>query len=208
MRRCMVLIVVLALLIGMVGCSGTETSTPDASGSAGSAGSGGGEGTSDKAAFPALKLETEGEKEALAIAETEEGRKWASGDYMNGTPVEGGAILVGYTFLVHDNGSYYQLRVMDGKLYPYVGMGADIMIGGSYDPTAWRPIPPETGRQTEAWELALAEVAKTNPGATQGGLETYIFHFPPGADGFAPEVCIYSSRTDYSTFAKGGPWYP
>lgn len=208
MRRCLFVIVVLALVVGLVGCSGTTTSGSDASGSAGSGSADSAGGKSSDDPYPGLDLETDGEKDALAIAESEEGRKWASGDFMNGTPVEGDARLVGYTFLVHDDNSYYQLRVMGGELVAYVGMGDDIVLSGSpYDPEAWRPLPPETDRQTEAWELVLAEVAKTNPGATQGGIESYVFFFPAGEDGFAPAVNVYSNRTDYSVFAMGGPWY-
>ncbi|MBN2847169.1 MAG: hypothetical protein JXP72_01825, partial [Coriobacteriia bacterium] len=58
---------------------------------------------SDQLAPPAaLALSTDGERAALATAQGDESRKWASGDSVNGAPVAGEPFLVGYGILLHD----------------------------------------------------------------------------------------------------------
>jgi hypothetical protein len=165
----------------------------------------------DAELYPALKPETDGEREALEIAQTEAGRKWASGDFQNGTPVPGDARLVGYSFRLNDGATQYQVRVMNGTVYGYVGGTSDKALAGQYEAGWYNDPAPETDRQREAWDTALAEVAKVNPNATSGGIESYIIMFPALADGSFPEVLVFADakfRAEYSSnFAMGGTWF-
>lgn len=209
MRKFTILIMLLALVIGLAGCSaGTDSSDGGSKASEGGSSAQTPVGNTGQAdySYAAFPPETPAETDALAIAASDEGRKWASGDVQNGTPVQGDAFLAGYTFRIHDGITQYQVRVMNGKLYGYVGGNTDRALASPYEAGWFNDPEPETDRQREAWDLALAEVAKLNPDATQGGLESFVVLFQPADDGSWPEVLVYADR-QYSNFAMGGPWY-
>lgn len=201
MKRIIVLVVTVLVLSAMTGCGGGSAAP---SSSAESVDSGAKASQPDE--FAALDLETDAEREAFALADSTEGRTWASGDFQNGTPVEGDARLVGYTFRLNDGTTQYQVRVMNGAAYGYVGEGSDTALAAPYN-AGWKSDPaPESERQRAAFEVAKAETAKVNPNAISGGIECYIFMFPPDEYGASPEVLIYHDRS-FGDFGMGGSWY-
>lgn len=208
MRRHWFLIVGLLVVLALAGCTGTtgKATTPAERGSGG---------TSEEAVTESPKLaeptqlapETDGEKKGLTYAQGEEARRWASGDAVNGAPVPGEPFLVGYRCVVHDGTTQYQVAVIGGKVVPAFGIKAPLIVVEAqfqgYNPT----IDPESDRQRKAFDAAKAEVAKTNPNATQGGIEYYIFFYPRIDDGGFPEAGIYAhpSLAD-SPMATGGAY--
>lgn len=212
-RTLWVLVAILLLASAIAGCS---PDSPDTTGSpdAGEATSSDSETSADtgseaaETAEPAaLAPETDGEKAAAAHAETDEARKWASGDVQNGTPVAGDPFLAGYGVLVHDGATQYQVMVIDGAVTGFFGKSAqpryiEASFQG-YNPT----IDPASARQTDAFEAAKAEIAAVNPNATQGGIEFYIFFYPPVGEGQYPQACIYAepSLAEYP-MAIGGTY--
>ncbi len=206
-RTLWVLVAILLLASAIAGCS---PDSPDTTGSQDSGETASGDaGTATEPAEPSgpaeLAPETDGEKEALALAESEEARKWASGDWQNGTPVAGDPFLVGYGVLVHDGTTQYQVSVFDGEV---VGFFANTNSQryveapfANYNPT----IEPASARQTEAFEAAKAEIASVNPNATQGGIEYYDVFYPSEFEGTYPHVAIYAAPViSSSPWAMGG----
>ena len=199
-RTLWVLVAILLLASAIVGCSPDSpdtTGSPDAgettssdSDSGTTADTGLEAAESDEPA--ALAPETDGEKTAAAHAETEESRKWASGDPQNGTPVAGDPMFVGYGVLVHDGAKQYQVMVIDGAVTGFFGKSADPRYIEApfqdYNPT----IDPASARQSEAFEAAKAEIAAINPNATQGGIEFYVFFYPSVEEASYPQACIYA----------------
>lgn len=161
---------------------------------------------SDAAAGPAeLSPETDGEKEALTLADSEEARKWGSGDWQNGTPVAGEPSLVGYGVFVHDGVTQYQVTVVGGEVVGFFSnTNAQRYIESpfaDYNPA----IAPASARQTEAFEAAKAEIASVNPNATQGGIEYYMFFYPSQDEGTYPYVAVYTAPVmSESPWAMGG----
>lgn len=210
-KRSLWLVLALTLLIALVsGCS-SGSSDAGGSGTTGSAPAGddipadGGSEPAGSAAPVKLSPETDGEKEAMALAESEEARKWGSGDWQNGTPVAGDPFLVGYGVLVHDGATQYQVTVLDGKVVGFFSnTNAQRYVEApfaNYNPT----IEPASARQTEAFEAAKAEIASVNPAATQGGIEYYAIFYPSEFEGTYPHVCIYAAPTiSASPWAMGG----
>lgn len=212
-KRTLLLLLALTLLLALAaGCSpgSTDTTKPEATEDAASTGgdSTGTEAEPAEAAAPAkLAPETDGEKTAASQAQSEEARKWASGDSINGAPVAGEPFLAGYGVLVHDGSKQYQVSVFDGVVLGFFGKSADLRYVEAqfqgYNPT----IAPSSARQTEAFEAAKAEVASINPNATQGGIEYYIFLYPQVDEAQYPQVCIYTSPTlADSPWAMGGAY--
>lgn len=209
-RTLWVLVAMLVLAAAVAGCS---PDSPDTTGSQDSgetaAGSGDTAGSDSEPAEPAgpatLTPETDGEKEALTLAQSEEARKWGSGDWQNGTPVAGEPFLVGYGVLVHDGATQYQVTVADGEVIGFFGKNAPSRYVeapfANYNPT----IEPESARQTEAFEAAKTEISGVNPNATQGGIEYYLILYPSQLEGTYPSVSIYASPTvSASPWAMGG----
>lgn len=200
-RTLWVLAATLVLVMAVAGCVPVReeiTKVEDSETTTTEPGSGDASGETDTAASagPAkLAPETDGEKEALALAQSEEARKWASGDWQNGTPVAGEPFLVGYGVLVHDGATQYQVTVLDGEVVGFFSnTNAQRYVEApfaNYNPT----ITPASARQTEAFEAAKAEIAAVNPNATQGGIEYYVVFYPSQLEGTYPNVCIYASPT-------------
>lgn len=161
----------------------------------------------DSGAPTALTPETDGEKSAAQAADSDESRTWASGDPMNGTPVSGEPFLVGYGILLHDGTTQYQVRVLGGEVVGAFGKTAEPSIieapFADFNPT----IGPASARQTEAVEAARAEIASVNPSATQGGVEFYVFFYPPIDEGQYPEVCLLASPTESASPQTMGGTY-
>lgn len=212
-KRTLWLLLALTLLLALAaGCSpgSSDTTKPEATEGAASTGDDATETESDpaEAAAPVkLSPETDGEKTAASQAQSEEARKWASGDWQNGIPAEGEPFLAGYGVLVHDGSKQYQVNVFDGAVLGFFGKSADPryieapFLG--YNPT----IAPSSARQTEAFEAAKVEIASINPNATQGGIEYYVFLYPQVNEGQYPQVCIYTSPTlSDSPWAMGGAY--
>lgn len=203
MKRHLALLAALLAMVTTVGCSA----------SAGKSASNGVETAASKksaasakkvdAGLAALAVETVGEKAALEAAKADEGRTWASGNAATGKPVAGEPFLAGYVCLVHDKAKQYQVKVLDGKVVPYFGAAGDAILIGKFEnlnPT----IEPESDTQKAAFAAAKAEVAKTNPAATQGGIELYAIYFPKTGAGAYPSVMVYADRSVGSTYASGG----
>ncbi|MHB1137081.1 MAG: hypothetical protein ACYCXR_08660 [Coriobacteriia bacterium] len=161
----------------------------------------------DSGAPTALPLETDGEKNAAQTAESDESRTWASGDTVNGTPVPGEPFLVGYGILLHDGTTQYQVRVLNGEVVGAFGKTAEPRLieapFANFNPT----IGPDSARQTEAVETAKDEIAFVNPNATQGGIEFYVFFYPPIDEGQFPEVCLLASPTESASPQTMGGTY-
>ncbi len=205
MRKHWYLTAILLLAVSLAGCSAPaeKSAAPQAEESASSA-----DQTepaaepAEKAGLTALTPETAGEKAALAAAGTDEGRTWAGGNSVNVGPAQGDPFLAGYMFVIHDATTQYQVKVLDGKVVTFFAGTPDTLITSpfqGYNPT----IAPETDRQRAAMDAAVAEVAKTNPNATEGGLETYSVYFPKVADGTYLNVEVYAD-TSVGTYAMGG----
>lgn len=210
-RTLWVLVAMLLLVAAVTGCSSEGSDTSDAKDSESAtseSGSGDSPAESDDAApaGPAeLAPETDGEKEALALADSEEARKWGSGDWQNGTPVAGEPFLVGYGVLVHDGATQYQVTVVGGEVVGFFAKSNTQRYVESqfanFNPT----IEPATARQSEAFEAAKAEIAAVNPNATQGGIEYYAVFYPSEFEGTYPHVAIYASPViSSSPWAMGG----
>lgn len=146
----------------------------------------------DSAAPAALSLSTDGERAALSIAQGDESRRWASGDSVNGVPVAGEPFLVGYGILLHDGTTQYQVNVFGDEVGGAFGKTAEPRYieapFADFNPTT----APASAQQTKAFESAVAEIAPVKPTATQGGIEFYIFFYPPLDEVQYPEVAIYS----------------
>lgn len=210
-KRSLWLLLALTLLLALAaGCSpsASDNTAPEATeGSSAGDDTAAGAGSESAGSADPVKLapETDGEKEALALAESEEARKWGSGDWQNGTPVAGDPFLVGYGVLVHDGATQYQVTVLDGEVVGFFSnTNAQRYVEApfaNYNPT----IAPASARQTEAFEAAKAEIAAVNPNATQGGIEYYAIFYPSEFEGTYPHVCIYASPTvSASPWAMGG----
>ena len=131
--------------------------------------------------------------------------KWASGDWQNGTPVKGDAMLVGYGIVVHDGTTQYQVKVMDGTVVKYFGSTSDVFITGQYSSFV-SVIGPSSDQQQKAWDAALAEVKETNPNVDAGGIEYYLFYFPKIDDNAYPAVAVYAQPPAPDVpYAMGGP---
>lgn len=157
-------------------------------------------GDSDELAPPAaLTLSTDGERAALAAAQGDESRTWASGDVVNGTPVTGEPFLVGYGILLHDGTTQYQVNVFGDEVGGAFGKSAEPRYieapFADFNPTT----APASAQQTAAVEAATAEIAPINPNATQGGVEFYIFFYPPLDEVQYPSVSLYSSPGEGSS---------
>lgn len=212
MKRTLLLLLALTLLLAAAaGCSSgaTQPAEPDSVESS----EPDDDATEDEAepadadAPAALELETDGEKSAAQVAQSDESRTWASGDVVNGTPVAGDPFLVGYGVLVHDGVTQFQVTVLDGEVVGAFGKSAEPRYiqatFANFNPT----IDPASARQTEAFEAAKAEIAAVNPNATQGGIEFYVFFYPPIDEVQYPEVCLYASPGDSgSPQAIGGTY--
>ena len=127
------------------------------------------------------------------------------GSRTGGTPVAGEPFLVGYGVLVHDGTTQYQVTVCDGEVIGFLfSTNSQRYIEGpfaDYNPT----IDPASARQTEAFEVAKAEIARVNPAATQGGIELYTIFYPSETVGSYPHVAIYTSPVvSDSPWAMGG----
>ncbi|MBN2847443.1 MAG: hypothetical protein JXP72_03215, partial [Coriobacteriia bacterium] len=116
----------------------------------------------------------------------------ASGDSVNGAPVAGEPFLVGYGILLHDGATQYQVNVFGDEVGGAFGKTAEPRFieatFADFNPTT----APASAQQTAAFETALAEIAPVNPNATQGGVEFYIFFYPPLDEVQYPEVAIYA----------------
>ncbi|MHB1018089.1 MAG: hypothetical protein ACYC2X_09430 [Coriobacteriia bacterium] len=155
---------------------------------------------SDELAPPtALALSTDGERTALAAAQGDESRTWASGDSVNGTPVAGEPFLVGYGILLHDGTTQYQVNVFGDEPGGAFGKSAEPRYieaqFADFNPTT----APASAQQTAAMEAAKTEIAPINPNATQGGVEFYIFFYPPLDEVQYPSVSLYSSPGEASS---------
>ncbi|MGB4441365.1 MAG: hypothetical protein WBJ62_03980 [Coriobacteriia bacterium] len=211
-KRALVLLLALTLLLAAAaGCSlpvRSEVTQVEDSGETAVDANGDAEtdaAAADSAGPAALEPETDGEKEALALAESDEARTWASGDVQNGTPVAGEPFLVGYGILLHDGSTQYQVSVFDGEVVGFFsntnGQRYVEAPFANYNPT----IEPASARQTEAFEAAKAEIAGVNAAATQGGIEYYAVFYPSEFEGTFPHVAIYASPdAGAGSWAMGG----
>lgn len=195
--RLVLIAVVLAAILG--GCSsGDSGGSDEQSGSSGQqseapAGS----------SVAAIEIETDGEAAALEAAESQEGRRWASGDWENGTPVEGEAFLAGYTVVVHNGTNQWEVKVLDGEVVPFFGIDGETFISSAYMADYSTVYEPESDQQLAAFDAAVESLEATQSDATQGGIESYVFYFPPNPDGTYPSVTVYA-QTTLGTFATGG----
>lgn len=192
--RLLSLLLAFALLLTLAaGCSpgATQPAEPDSVGITEPAGDETEE-PAEAAAPTALALETDGERSALAVAQREESRRWASGDSVNGTPVTGEPFLVGYGVLLHDGATQYQVLVIGGEVVGAFGRSADLRYieapFADFNPTT----DPASAQQSAAFDAAKAEIASVNPNAMQGGIEYYSFFYPPLNDAQYPQVAIYT----------------
>lgn len=210
-KRSLSLLLALTLLLALAaGCSSgsSEDTAPKATeGSPADSDAAADTGSEPAGSADPVKLspETDGEKQAMTLAQSDEARKWASGDWQNGIPVAGDPFLAGYGVLVHDGTTQYQVTVLDGEVVGFFGKNAPLRYVeapfANYNPT----IVPDSARQTKAFDAAKTEIASVNPAATQGGIEFYVVFYPPQTEGWYPQVCIYASPiVSDSPWAMGG----
>lgn len=158
----------------------------------------------------ALEATTDGEKAALALAGSDEGRLWANGNWQSGVLAEGEPVLVGYQVQLYDGESTgYQLSILNGKVCSQFSaeqppVEADAIIEFPYDSTnlfTWVE-QPESAAQQEAVDIAMAYLKTTRDVTTTAGIETYTFAFPE-VNGTYPMVRVFAN-TDTGTFSSGG----
>jgi hypothetical protein len=210
-RATMVCLPVLMVAALLGGCAPQGPAT-------GSGGTGAAEPTS--AAQPAaakgltaMTPTTDGEKAALALAKTGEGRKWAAGN-PNGSvgAASGDPMLVGYQVQLNDGKKTgYSVMVLDGKVYSFFGVTPppavkDALVVFDYDKTNMytfvkKPASPD---QETALQTAIAYVLENKQVQTTGGIEAYSIAFPVNGSGQYPMVQVFAN-TSTGKFSSGGP---
>lgn len=215
-----------ALALTIAGCGGgddddTASSDPSTSGTSIDDAAGDGDDTSattdgsatteppaandDGDGLVAMPLSTSGEEAAFALADSDEGRRWASGnpDGSLGTAV-GDPVLGGYVVKLNDGTTEHQVKVLNGVAVLFFSSFGPPTIEAPFDPH-WPTLPPESEQQETAMAAAIAYVADIAPGMTAGGIDGYVFYFPQTEEGGSrPAVTIAADRGEGITFQSGG----
>jgi len=205
------LVLVLAVSAAIAGCgSETPSATPDAAKPDDTAATPAQtEPSDDDAGLVALELTTDGERAALELAKSAEGRMWANGNWQSGPEAQGEPTLVGYVVQLYDGASTgYQLLVLDGKVCSMFSaqqppVEAQAIIEFPYDGTnlyTWVE-QPESSAQQEAVEAAIAYLKDTRGVTATAGIENYVFAFPK-TNGSYPMVQVFAN-TETGTFSSG-----
>ena len=150
------------------------------------------------------------ENEALALAASDTGRKWANGNPDGSLGLaEGDPFLAGYQIMLTDMKTIYIVTVFNGVVYPTTfGTPKDLKddnyaISFPYSPDQDYSVKVEGPNQTAAFEAAKAEVTKRNPDATQGGISVIMFSFAGDKNGNYAMVGIFANH-DIGDFSMGG----
>jgi hypothetical protein len=126
----------------------------------------------------ALPVETAAEQAALDAAATTAGRGWALADPTGVAQAVGDPFLIGYRIRLDDGVTQHQFEVDAGVVVPSFGVDSTVVDISSPLTDAFLTAPPETARQQAAIDAAIAWLAPTVPGATNGGLLAYRVAFP------------------------------
>lgn len=206
LKLCLPLLLVL-LVLG--GCSSKGSSTGTSS--SGSQPTGAVEPAVAKG-IVAMTPTTAGEKSALKLAATDEGRKWASGNPDGSMGVAAGEpMLAGYQVQLNDGKKTgYTVLVLNGEVRSIFGPDRppkvdDAIIVWDYDKTNMytRVNKPEGADQEKALQLAIDYVLANKKVKTTGGIEAYSIAFPTNENNQWPMVQLFAN-TDTGKFSSGG----